>query len=83
LLLYTVIHASGQTYAHAAQPVQFSGFCIFENAYPLAFVSLERDSTLEGHATTHKSHPLHLSVFITTAPCNFAIVCVVENLGAI
>jgi len=45
-----------------------------EKLYPLAFASLDNDKTVDGQATTHKSQPLHRSVFTTTAPLNFAIV---------
>ena len=60
---------SGQTVPHAAQPTHASAFTAWAYAYPLAFTFFRASSnTSYGHATTHRSHPLHLSVLITTAP---------------
>jgi len=47
---------------------------MFEKLNPFEFASFDRDKTVDGQATTHKSHPLQRSVFTTTAPLNFAIV---------
>jgi hypothetical protein len=66
--------APGQAYAHAAQPTQDSGSDICEKLKPFEFASFDNDKTADGQATTHMSHPLHRSVFTTTAPLNFAIV---------
>jgi hypothetical protein len=41
--------------------------------YPNELVSLLSVSTFVGHATTQRLHPLHLSVFMVTAPFIFAI----------
>jgi phosphoribosyl 1,2-cyclic phosphodiesterase len=46
----------------------------FEKLKPFEFASFDNDKTADGQATTQMSHPLHRSVFTTTAPLNFAIV---------
>jgi hypothetical protein len=69
-----VIHASGQTYAHAEQPTQESGSDIKEKLYPFEFASSLRDKTFDGQATTHKLQPLQRSIFTTIAPFTFAII---------
>lgn len=68
-----MIHASGQTVAHAEQPTQLSGVSMYEKFNPFEFASVDSAKTVYGQATTHRSHPLQRSVFTTTAPLNFAI----------
>jgi len=60
--------------AQAAQPVQLSSLSINEKLYSLLLASFDNAKTSEGQATTHRSQPLHLSVFTTIAPFNFAMI---------
>ena len=76
----TVMHPSGQTVAHAAHPIQFSGFSSVAKWQPRSFTSFGcRARTLHGQATTHRSQPLHLSWFISTAPIILAIFLAIHS----
>ena len=77
--LYTVIHASGQTNAHAAHPTHDSGSTMVEKLYPFEFASIERANTSDGHAATHKLQPLQRSILTTIAPFIFAIILKFKN----
>ena len=68
-----MIHASGQTKAHAAHPTHESGITMVEKLYPFEFASIESANTFDGQATTHRLQPLQRSMFTTTAPFTFAI----------
>ena len=65
---------SGQTVAHAVQPMQVSALISSQYAYPRWFTAvLQRANVCVGQATTQRLQPLHRSVSMTTAPLILAI----------